>query len=192
MASPSIVPPVSPAITRALRKLAERWADAKARERANYQLYSSELCAALGVEGPRPAGSGYEFEFPIKVINRDGKETDNFIDLYKADHFVLEAKNREAGRSDEVMLRKAFGQARGYVTYLRISAIVNTRIGHRERRRPGAKRRSAVALEGALMGVQVWEGPPSGLRRDGPFSTRRWQLDRRRSQMASAVVGSPI
>ena len=76
--------------------------------------------------------------------------------------------------------------------WVRISAIVNTRIGHRERRRPGAKRRSAVALEGALMGVQVWEGPPSGLRRDGPFSTRRWQLDRRRSQMASAVVGSPI
>lgn len=77
-------------------------------------------------------------------------------------------------------------------TMLRISAIVNTRIGHHERRRPGAKRRSAVALEVALMGVQVWEGPPSGLRRDGPFSTRRWQLDRRRSQMASAVVGSPI
>jgi hypothetical protein len=56
---------------------------------------------------------------------------------------------------------------------VRISAIVNTRIGHRERRRPGAKRRSAVALEGALMGVQVWEGPPSGFRREGPFSTMR-------------------
>jgi len=118
MASPPPVPPVPPAITDALRKLAGRWADAQARERANYQLYSGELCAALGVEGPRPAGSGYEFEFPVKVINRDGKESTNFVDLYKRDHFVLEAKDREAGRADEVMLRKAYGQARSYITHL--------------------------------------------------------------------------
>ena len=44
-------------ITAALRALAGRWADAKARERANFQLYLGELCAALGVEGPRPARS---------------------------------------------------------------------------------------------------------------------------------------
>ncbi len=102
----------------ALRKLAARWVDAKARERANYVLYLGELCAALGVEGPRPAGSGYEYEFPVKVINRDGKEATNFIDLFKLDHFVLEAKDKEAERSDDVMLRKAYGQARSYVTHL--------------------------------------------------------------------------
>lgn len=118
MASPPPVSPVPPAITGALRKLAGRWADAQARERANYQLYTVELCAALGVEGPRPAGSGYEFEFPVKVINRDGKESTNFVDLHKRDHFVLEAKDRETGRSDEVMLRKAYGQARSYITHL--------------------------------------------------------------------------
>lgn len=60
-------------------------------------------------------------------------------------------------------------------TWVRIPAILNTWIGHRERRRTGAKRRAAVALEVALMGGQVWEGPPSGLRRDGPFSMSRWQ-----------------
>jgi hypothetical protein len=42
----------------ALRKLVERWTGAKARERANYQLYLGEPCAALDVEGPQPAGSG--------------------------------------------------------------------------------------------------------------------------------------
>lgn len=110
--------PSPAAISDALRKLAARWVDAKARERANYVLYLGELCAALGVEGPRPAGSGYEYEFPVKVINRDGKEATNFIDLFKLDHFVLEAKDKEAERSDDVMLRKAYGQARSYVTHL--------------------------------------------------------------------------
>ncbi|MEO5726805.1 MAG: class I SAM-dependent DNA methyltransferase, partial [Byssovorax sp.] len=33
-------------------------------------------------------------------------------------HFVLEAKDKEAGRSDELMLRKAYGQARSYITHL--------------------------------------------------------------------------
>ena len=105
-------------IAAALRKLAERWADAKARERANCQLYLGELCDALGVEGPRPAGSGYEYELPVKVVDRDGKESSNFVDLFKRDHFVLEAKDKEPGRTDDVMLRKAYGQARSYVTHL--------------------------------------------------------------------------
>lgn len=118
MASPAPAPPVSPAITDALRKLAARWADAKAHERANYALYLVELCAALGVEGPRPAGSGYELDFAVKVIDRDGKESTHFVDLYKGDHFVLEAKDGEAGRPDDVLLRKAYGQARSYITHL--------------------------------------------------------------------------
>ncbi|TKC99643.1 class I SAM-dependent DNA methyltransferase [Polyangium fumosum] len=117
--SASTAPTQLPAgITPALRKLAERWVDAKARERANYQLYLGELCKALGVEGPRPAGSGYEYEFPVKVIDRTGKETSNFVDLFKQDHFLIEAKDKEPGRSDELMLRKAYGQARNYVAHL--------------------------------------------------------------------------
>lgn len=111
-------PPSPVAIADALRELAVRWADARARERANYVLYLGELCAAIGVEGPRPAGSGYEYEFPVRVINRDGKEATNFVDLFKRDHFILEAKDREAERSNDVMLRKAYGQARSYVTHL--------------------------------------------------------------------------
>src|SRR4051812_26845804 len=93
--SPSTAPPPA-AIADALRQLVARWVGAKARERANYALYLGELCAALGVEGPRPAGSGYEYELPVKVIDRDGKESSNFVDLFKRDHFVLEAKDKEA------------------------------------------------------------------------------------------------
>ncbi len=66
-----------------LATLTERWTGAKAAERANAQSYLIELCQALGVEPPRPAGSGYEFEFPVRVVNRDGTETTNFIDLYR-------------------------------------------------------------------------------------------------------------
>lgn len=104
--------------TSRLAALAERWANAKAAERSNAQSYLKELCAALGVEEPRPAGTGYEFEFAIKVIARDGTESTNFVDLYKANHFALEAKDEEAGKSTDMLLRKAFGQVRSYVGHL--------------------------------------------------------------------------
>lgn len=102
----------------ALRALAERWSIAEPAERANAQSYVIELCHALGVEPPRPAGSGYEFEFPVKVVGRDGTESTNFVDLYKARHFALEAKDQDAGRSNDLLLRKAFGQVRTYVGHL--------------------------------------------------------------------------
>lgn len=96
-----------------LQALAERWSTARAAERANTQSYITELCAALEVEPPRPAGSGYEFEFPVKIGARDGTESQGFVDCYKAGHFVLEAKDADAGASDAA-LRRAYGQARIY------------------------------------------------------------------------------
>jgi hypothetical protein len=102
----------------ALRALAERWADARAAERANAQSYLIELCEALGVERPRPAGSGYEFELPIKVTTAAGQESTNFLDLYKRGHFALEAKDKEDTRSNDLLLRRAFGQLRGYLGHL--------------------------------------------------------------------------
>ena len=102
----------------ALRELTERWATAEPAERANFQSYLKELCEALGVEPPRPAGTGYQFEFPIKVVARDGTESTNFIDCYKAEHFALEAKDEDPGRSSDLLLRKAFGQVRTYAGYV--------------------------------------------------------------------------
>ncbi len=102
----------------ALKGLAEKWAGAKAAERANAQSYLIELCEALGLERPRPAGTGYEFELPIKVIARDGTEAQNFIDLYKERHFLLEAKDADGGKNTDLLLRRAFGQARTYAAHV--------------------------------------------------------------------------
>lgn len=97
-----------------LVSLADRWSSVKAAERANFQSYLIELCEALEVERPRPAGTGYEFEYPVKVISRDGTESSNFVDLFKRGHFVLEAKDQGTGEADSLLLRKAYGQARTY------------------------------------------------------------------------------
>lgn len=91
-----------------------RWQDAATSERSNSQLFLTELCAALEVEPPRPRGTGYEFEFPVRMYDRDGKETLNYIDLYKAGHFALESKDKRDGPNDR-LLKSAFGQVRQYV-----------------------------------------------------------------------------
>lgn len=100
-----------------LRALAERWAGAHAAERANFQPYLIEICEALGVERPGPAGSGYQFELPVKVITRDGVEVSNFIDCHRKDYFAIEAKDEEPGKSTEILLRRAFGQLRHYASH---------------------------------------------------------------------------
>lgn len=101
-----------------LQELAERWSDADPGERSNFQLYLTELTEALGVSRPRPKGGGYEFEFPVRVVEPDGTETTKPADLYKEGCFVLEAKDLEEGRSNEALVRRAYGQVRGYVTHL--------------------------------------------------------------------------
>jgi hypothetical protein len=100
-----------------LEALVERWADAKPAELANLQSYVIELCEALGVEPPRPAGGGYEFNFPIHVVRRDGTDTTNFVDLYKEGHFALEGKD-DGTNSSERALRAAYGQVRGYAGFI--------------------------------------------------------------------------
>ena len=68
-----------------------RWAASGAAERANYQLFLSELCDLLGVERPRPAtgdaaADAYVFEKPVPLSHG----TTGFIDLYRRGCFVLE------------------------------------------------------------------------------------------------------
>lgn len=74
-----------------------RWKASGASERANYQIFLTELCELLGVERPRPATdkvheASYNFERPVEFNDGEGKITTNFIDLYKQHCFVLEAK----------------------------------------------------------------------------------------------------
>ena len=73
-----------------------RWKASGAAERANYQLYLSELCDVLGVPRPDPAGpddTENAYVFDRAVTFHDGERvTTKFIDLYKRGCFVLEAK----------------------------------------------------------------------------------------------------
>lgn len=89
----STIPSTNPHI----KQFITRWKASGASERANYQLFLTELCELLGVEKPRPATdkvheASYNFERPVEFDDGEGKKTTNYIDLYKQHCFVLEAK----------------------------------------------------------------------------------------------------
>ncbi|MDZ4731917.1 MAG: type IIL restriction-modification enzyme MmeI [Xanthomonadales bacterium] len=103
-----------------------RWCDADGGERANYQLFLTELCQLLALPQPDPAGANteqnaYVFERRVDIHNPDGSSNRGFIDLYKRGCFVLEAK--QTGKQldsqvwDKAMLR-AQNQADQYVRAL--------------------------------------------------------------------------
>ncbi|MDB5352801.1 MAG: hypothetical protein JWN86_4048 [Planctomycetota bacterium] len=74
-----------------------RWEASGAAERANYQLFLSELCDVVGVPRPEPtrpddAENAYVFERAVTFQNPDGSTSAGRIDLYKRGCFVLEAK----------------------------------------------------------------------------------------------------
>ena len=72
-----------------------RWAESGAAERANYQLFLSELCALLEVPPPEPtrpddADNAYVFERNVHFLEDDGSTSIGRIDLYKRGAFLLE------------------------------------------------------------------------------------------------------
>ena len=82
----------------------QRWCAANGSERANYQLFVTELCALLGVPLPQPArddqrDNAYVFERRVSFAHGDGSSSAGFIDCYKRGAFVLEAKKLKAGRA---------------------------------------------------------------------------------------------
>ena len=104
----------------------QRWQHAGGTERANYQLFLTELCALLGLPQPDPAGddnehNAYTFERRVDIQRADGSENRGFIDLYRRGSFVLEAK--QTGKTldsqgwDKAMLA-AHNQADTYVRAL--------------------------------------------------------------------------
>ena len=73
-----------------------RWKQSGGSERANFQTFAHELCDVLDVPRPAPAtekptAQGYHFEYPVTFIHT-GSKSRGFIDLYRAGHFVMEAK----------------------------------------------------------------------------------------------------
>ncbi|NIJ40225.1 type I restriction-modification system DNA methylase subunit, partial [Parvibaculum indicum] len=81
----------------AVEAFIEKWAASSGAERANYQLFLVDLCHLLGVEEPRPAVqenrlNDYVFERSVSFKHPNGTQSSGFIDLYKRNCFVLEAK----------------------------------------------------------------------------------------------------
>lgn len=94
-----------------LDQFLSRWQKAAASERANYQLFLSELCDILGVPRPDPAtgkaeADRYVFEKPV-TRTVEGRESTGRIDLYKAGCFVLEAK--QGANDDDTLERVGHG-----------------------------------------------------------------------------------
>ena len=103
-----------------------RWQKAGGTERANYQLFLTELCGLLGLPLPEPAGddtrdNAYVFERRVVINQPDGSSNNGFIDLYKRGSFVLEAKQTgktlDSSGWDKAML-KAHNQADQYARAL--------------------------------------------------------------------------
>ncbi len=96
-----------------------RWHDSGAAERANYQLFLSEFCDFLDVPRPNPSvainrDNEYVFERPVTFRYPNGLATTGFIDLYKRNAFVLEAKQGSSAQAAntlfEVPRRRGAGQ----------------------------------------------------------------------------------
>jgi len=76
----------------------EHWRDRGGLERANYQTFVNELCDLIGAPRPEPAftddaRNDYVFERRVRALDIDGEDwRNNYVDCYRRDHFVLEAK----------------------------------------------------------------------------------------------------
>lgn len=74
-----------------------RWQQSSGAQRANYALFLSELCDYLDLPRPDPSqaeedANSYVIDKAVYFQNLDGSSTTNYIDLYKRNCFVLEAK----------------------------------------------------------------------------------------------------
>lgn len=107
----------------AVQLFIERWADSGAAERANCQIFLSELCALLDVPPPEPATP--DINLNAYVFERDGSSTTGRIDLYKRGT-VAQAYGWPADLSDEEILERlvalnaarAAEEAQGRIRYL--------------------------------------------------------------------------
>jgi hypothetical protein len=108
----------SPDLTaRNLQALAERWAPNTASERAGFQSWMLDLLEALGADRPLPPTPEHQFELAVRVVDREGRESVNYVDYWKAGHVAVEAKDF-GGAANDLGLRKAFGQVRNYVAHV--------------------------------------------------------------------------
>lgn len=90
-------PPANDVTVAEVEAFIRRWEASGAAERANYQLFLSELCDIIAVPRPNPAvaddgQNDYVFERAVVFQHGDGNTSTGRVDLYKRGCFVLEAK----------------------------------------------------------------------------------------------------
>ena len=84
----------------------QRWESSGAAERANYQLFLTELCDIIEAPRPEPTRpedehNAYVFERAVTFHHGDGTTSTGRIDLYKRGCFVLEAKQGSDQAAEE-------------------------------------------------------------------------------------------
>ncbi|SDF89863.1 hypothetical protein SAMN05216241_10374 [Limimonas halophila] len=101
----------------AVEAFVAKWRDPEGSERSNYQLFIVELCELLDLPRPGPATEANEratcvFERGVTFKHPGGASTTRFIDCYKRDCFILEAKQspRRAGQRDDADAPDMFGE----------------------------------------------------------------------------------
>ena len=77
-------------------------------ERANYQMFLTELCDVIGVPRPDPAGAereqnDYVFERAVRPRDSDATTAPKRIDLYRKNAFILEAKQSRLPGKDKAI-----------------------------------------------------------------------------------------
>jgi hypothetical protein len=82
----------------------QRWRKSSASERANYALFLSEVCDFLDLPRPDPSQAdeslnAYMIDKAVHFTEFEGSTTTNYIDLYRRNCFVLEAKQGSAEES---------------------------------------------------------------------------------------------
>lgn len=90
-----------------------RWSPTGGGERSNCHMFLTEFCELIEVPGPEPAvedesQNAYVFERRVPARHSDGRDTFNYIDLYKRGCFVLEAK-QSAKRFKQIAELKQLG-----------------------------------------------------------------------------------
>jgi hypothetical protein len=124
-----------------------RWQRAGGSERANYQLFLTELCELLGCRAPTRRATTPRQRLRVRAPGHlmrqpDGSASNGFIDLYRRGAFVLEAKQkRQATRQ--------LGLRRGHAARPQPGRAVRPRPARRRRPPavpPGGRRRPRIEL----------------------------------------------
>nr|WP_226989208.1 type IIL restriction-modification enzyme MmeI [Desulfuromonas sp. TF] len=100
-----------------IEEFIRRWESSGAAERANYQLFFSELCDQLHVHRPEPTRpddqeNAYVFERAVTFRHGDGSSSIGRIDLYKRGCFILEAKQGSDRPASDILVRETVGPRR--------------------------------------------------------------------------------